>query len=90
MLVIFTPVQKSTRDRVFLTSTQILKRTTEQLKNLHYQMQDLKPCRQHSPPHKLMHCSLPAEFLLLPQGHTPSRVKTHVPGRRPQRLHTNS
>lgn len=52
-----------------------------QLKSLCCQMQNLKLCRQHSPPHKPCLADCPQEFLLLPQDHTP-------PGRGPQQLHT--
>lgn len=61
MLGVFTPLQKAPvcKVRVLLTLTWILKCTAEQLKKLHDQMQKLKLCRQHSPPHKPMHCWLP-------------------------------
>lgn len=61
MLGVFTPLQKPPvcKVRVLLTLTWILKCTAEQLKKLHDQMQKLKLCRQHSPPHKPMHCWLP-------------------------------
>lgn len=73
MLVVFTPLPKSTGDRVLPWT---LKCTTEQLKSLCCQMQNLKLGRQHSPPHKPCLADCPQEFLLLPQDHTP-------PGRGP-------
>lgn len=49
---------------MFLTSTEILKRTTGQLKKAGYQMQNSQPRKQRSPPRKPTHHRLLQELLL--------------------------
>lgn len=70
---------------MLLTSTEILKCTTGQLKKAHYQMQNSQLRKQRSPPRKLTH-RRPLQELLLPSLQPSAPGLQTPPGKAPTSL----